>query len=382
MPPVVVSGSDNNFTFSIVDFGTASPGVQNPNPAFGGSCVAAAENDRAAIGDHNNVRVELWDITNPASPAVLGGFNTQFSGVGVVAIRGSLVAAGERNGFRIQLIDFTNPAAPVSIGVTNTPISGPFTSLAFMAARRVVGASTNGPPSFVDVDFSGATPVAAPHNLANAVASSVDADPVSNRIVVGNQTGSQVILLDTAFAVLATATTQLGGVHSVAISGTLVLAGSGNSFNVARINFAPATPAITPFDPGYASGSKVAIEGTHGACGAIVGAGQTPVRIFDLMPTPPIQLGTANPGIQSLGTISFGRVVAVAPSVPNIALSTTTLAFGAVLVGSSGNLNLTITNSGTSALNVTNVQSSSPRYAITPPTAFTIPPSGTRQVPV
>jgi hypothetical protein len=302
MPPTVVAGSQNNFTFGVCDFGLSPPAAHSVDPAFGGNCVVACDGNLVAAGDGLGTQVQLIDISNPAAPTLLGIINTTLSGIGAVAIRGNQVAAGELNGFRIVLIDFTNPTAPSIVGTKNTPVGG-FSSLAFTGTSRVAGAGPNGPPTTVEVNF-GVSPVTAttfdPPGVTGGF--SLDADATANRIVLGNQNGTQVILLNAATkAVISNLTTSLGSVGSVAISGNLVLAGSPNTSNVLRINFGASPPAVTSFNPAYpsgVSGSQVAISGMTGACGAIVGS-STPVKLFNLAPATPSPLGTCDPLVAS-----------------------------------------------------------------------------------
>jgi hypothetical protein len=386
MPPIVVAASQNNFTFGVCDFGSSPPTVQAVDPAFGGNCVTACDGNLVAAGDGLGSQVQLVDITNPGAPVLRGIINTFLSGIGAIAINGNLVAAAELNGFRIVLIDFTVPATPTIVVTVNTPVAG-FGSLAFTAARTVVGAGPTGPPTAVEVNFS-SSPASvvtfAPPGFAGGF--SLDADAAAGRIVLGNLNGTQVFLLNAATkAVISTVNTSLASVSSVAISGSLVLAGSGNSANVLLINFSTSPPTVTTFNPGYASGasgSQVAISASTGACGAIVGGGVTPVKLFNLAVTPPALLGTCNPGVQSVGSLSIGQLGGPPPA-PVIAVTPTSLTFAATRVGTtSAPQPVTISNTGTQPLNVTGLASGNARFSATPAAPFTIAPGGSRVVSV
>ena len=372
MPPIIVAGSQNSFNIGVCDFGPTPPtATPFDPPAVFGNCVIAVQGTIAVVGDFSGGRVQLVDITTPTAPVALGFVNTVLNGVGAVAISGTQVAAGESNGFRCQLIDISNTAAPALVGTpVNTPLGG-FSSLAFRAANIVVGGGPNGPPTCVEVNFASATSSSIVINgLTGGAAVAVDIP--TNRIVVGDTLGTNTnvfFLNGTTKAVLATANTTLNGVGSVAISGSLVLAGSANAFAVARINFGVTPPAILPLNIGSGSGSIVALSGTTGAAGAIVGGATTPISLLDL--STGIVVGpTVNPTVNSVRSLAFGllpvaavaRIAAIAPI------------FALTRVGQSAQANLTVSNTGTAPLIVTAITSSSASFAVGGPTSFTIAP--------
>lgn len=374
MPPVVVAASANNFNFGVCDFGPAPPVATPVNPTFPGNCVVACAGSIAIAGDFSGTQVQLFDLANPAAPVALGGaVLTGFGGIGAVAIRGTLAAAGERNGFRVALIDISNPSAPSVVRTTTTGLGG-FSSLAFVGTRVVVGGGANGPPTGVRVDFNPATPTVSALTPGFIGGMAVDADAGFGRIVAGNMNGSQVALMDASGAVLTTVNVGFLGVTSVAISGLLAVAAGANSFTFERINFGVSPPARSTINPGYGSGSVVALSGTTCACGAIVGGGTTPVKLVNLAPATPAVGQGVNPGVASIASLAFGILVGTPPS-PVVALMPSDLAFGTVRVGQTKQETLTIRNMGTAALNVSNIQTSSARFTFSPSPPLTIQPN-------
>jgi hypothetical protein len=304
MALVVVAGSENSVTFAVIDFtNPASPTVTSVNPGFGAGCRVALDGNNVAVGSVLGGEVRLVNVAHPAAPVQRPTVTTTLAGVGAVAVLGSLVAAGEQNGTRVVLIDYSNPASPV-IKATATTTQGGFSSLAFRTPTVVVG---SGPNDFngVQVDFSNSTnPVVSTFPVAFAGSPSLDADATTDTIVIGDTGGVNVKLLDGATkAVLGTANSGLSSV-TVALSGQTVLAASPNSVNAARIDFSiPGSPTVSAFNPGLAGGSTTAIDGGHGACGAILGS---EVKLIDLTATPPAVVGTANAGIPSIATLDLG----------------------------------------------------------------------------
>lgn len=377
MTSVIVAGSTNNFTFAVIDFTTpGSPSVVQVNPGYGGGSTVAINGSNAVAGNINGGQVRLVDVSNPAAPVLKGMINTTLLGISAIAIRGTRVAVGEQNGGHIALLDFSAPMSPTLVANKLTG-SGAFSSLAFIADSIVVA---SGPNDFTatQVDFTNlASPVVTTFNPALAGSPSLDADAAANHIAVGDTSGVNVKLIDgTSKAALGTATTTINSVASVAVAGSLVLAGGPNSFNVARINFAGG-PAVTSFSPGYSSGSVVAIDGTFGVCGQIVSAGVTHVNLVDLTPTPPAILGSVNSGIDSIVTLAMSSFTSGPPPTPAVTYSPLSLAFGAVRVGTtSAPLSLTLHNVGGAALSITNIQSSSPFFTFSPAGPLTIAPAG------
>src|SRR5215471_9413442 len=124
MMDVVVAGSNNDFSFAVVDFTNPnSPTNTLVNPGFGGGCMVDSSGTLAAVGNFNGSQVVLCDISNPASPVVKGSVNSGLSGIGAISIDGTRVLAGEHAGLRAVLIDASDPANPTIISTHNTGIS-------------------------------------------------------------------------------------------------------------------------------------------------------------------------------------------------------------------------------------------------------------------
>jgi hypothetical protein len=374
MPPVVVAGSLNAFQFAICDLG-ASPSHVLVDPAFGGNCVVAVDGTNGVAGDFTGDRLQLFDLSNPASPQPLGMIQLPFLGIGAIAILGSRVAAGHSSGGQLSLVDFTNPASPV-VNTMNTGFPG-FRSLAFVSSSVVVGGGLNAPPAIVRVDFTTTTKTNPNPNFVGAA--TVAAESTAGRIAVGNRMAGQVVIMDAAGSVLRTDTIGSlgGGTQYIGIAGTRVLAGGDNSPNVVRLEYPSGfagAPTTTAFNPGGTSGKSVAIRGATGACGNVVGAVPTTVRIVDLAPTPPVVGPSTGPSIGSVQSLGLG-ILAPPPAIPSIDVAPLSLAFGPVRVNTAAKQTIRIKNVGSAALTVSALQSSNPaRFSVSLSAPFTIPP--------
>jgi von Willebrand factor type A domain/Abnormal spindle-like microcephaly-assoc'd, ASPM-SPD-2-Hydin len=367
MPRVAVAGSDNSFSFAVIDFtNPASPIITSVNPGFGGNCRVTLDGPRCFVGNGLGGEVRLVDVTNPAAPVQRGIVNTALSGIGALAVQGSLVAVGEWvNNFqaRVALLDFSNPAAPAVLKVVPTPLTSlptpsgqpnpnppAITSIAFTGTNHVVAAGSSD-PEIVKIDFS---------NLANPVVttflsgfSAVAMDADLTHVVAGDQTGAQVKLFDAATnAVLAgPAGTTLGGVTSLALAFPLALAGSANDLRAVRVAFSGTSATMTAFTPSAGGGFTTAVEGTLGACGTISGFN---VVLVDLAPATPAVLGVANSGLGSIGTLSLKTFTV--PAGPALSITPASLSFGTVRVGTASTpLPLGFQNTGGGILSVLNL---------------------------
>jgi len=81
----------------------------------------------AVVGTHAYVTVgglglQVIDVTNPASPVIVGGVNTRGYAQGVAVVGScAYVAEGDHG---LQVIDVTNPASPAIVGGVDTPGEG------------------------------------------------------------------------------------------------------------------------------------------------------------------------------------------------------------------------------------------------------------------
>ncbi len=384
MPTVVVAGSEITFQFAVIDFTLpATATVQTPNPGFGSGCRVAIDDNHVAVGSVLAGDVALYDVMNPATPQKLGSVNTQLSGIGALAISGNRIAVGEWiNSFqaRVKLIDISNPASMVVIGTAPTPLastSSPPNGTAAIASvvflsNSVVAVSGASDPEIVVVDFTNPSAPVVTSFLSGFSAPTIDADSSANRITAGDSTSANgpVKLINAAtHATLATANTGLGGVTSIALATPLVLAGSTNSFGAVRVNFAGSTPVVTSFTTSLGGGATTAIKGTLGACGDTNGAA---VKLFNLAVTPPSTLGSITTLVSVVSTLGISVFTP-----PTFSVTPTGLTFGAVRVSTTKAMSLSIANTGTLPLNLSNIQSSSARFTFSPAGPVTVAPGGT-----
>jgi hypothetical protein len=376
MPKVIVAGSENDTSFAVIDFTNPNaPTVVKVNPGFGAGCRVNIDGSSAAVGSVLTGDVRLVDVTNPAAPVLQGNINTMLAGIGAINIRGTRVAVGEFvNTFqaRVKLIDFSNPNSPVILGTAPTPIVSVNTgdtlaaisSIAFLN-DNVVYVSSPASSSAFKVDFTNPnSPVVTMFSPGFAGGVALDVDAAAGRLAAGDVNGSFVKFFDAnAQALINTANTTLGGVFSVSLKNPLVLAAGSNDINSIRVDFSGA-PKVSSFNPNLGGGSTPAIEGTVGACGAILGS---QVALIDLTPTPPTVLGTADAKIASISTLAISTFTP-----PTVTVTPGALAFSAVKVGTTKTLPVVIKNTGTQTLRVTGLASSNARYTFSPAGPFTL----------
>ena len=104
------------------------------------AATAAAAGEGPAIGN-----IQLWDVTDPASPATLGPAIAASGEVSSLAFSpdGRTLASGSDGTYNgpgagtIQLWDVTDPARPAALGQSSTDAQG-FNSLAFSPRGHVL----------------------------------------------------------------------------------------------------------------------------------------------------------------------------------------------------------------------------------------------------
>ena len=376
MPRVIVAGSDNSISFAVIDFtDPVNPAESLVNPGFGAGCRVVLHVDRCFAGSALTGLVREIDVTDPANPAQRGTINTQLAGIGALAVQGNLVAVGEWvNSYkaRVALLDFTNPDSPIQIAVAATPLTSvpsatdpnppAISSIAFTGPSRVVTAGP-GNPEIVKIDFTNLSAPAVTTFLSGFNAVTMDAD--TTYICVGDPTGFQTELLDanSGAVIVSPFATTIGGISSLGLAFPIALLGSTNAPQAARVTFTGSSGTVTLFTPSPGGGFTTGIDKTLGACGEINGSA---VTLVDLSPAAPSVLGNKNSGLPSIATIGLQTFT------PSATWTPATLNFGAVAVGTTDAKTLSITNSGTIALNVTKITSSSPRFPVTP-AAMTVP---------
>jgi hypothetical protein len=380
MPRVVVAGSENDTSFAVIDFTTpGSPAVVRVNPGFAAGCRVAINGTSAAVGSVLSGEVRLVDVTTPAAPIQQGSINTMLSGIGAIAVRGTRVAVGEFiNSFqaRAKLIDYSNSLSPSVIGTAPTPLTSvsgggtqtlaAISSIAFLSDNVVF---VSGPALFqiYQIDFTNpGAPVVTMFTPVLSGGISLDVDAAASRLAAGDNNSTVLKLFNaTSKALIGQANTTLGGVLSVAVKSPLVLAGGPNDIQAVRVDFSGA-PTVAAFNPGLGGGCTTAIEGTIGACGAILG---THVALINLVPSPPAILGSADAGIASISTLAISTFTPA-----TIGVNPGALNYGAVRVNTSATLNLTLSNTGTLPLTISNIASSNPRFTFLPAGPLTIAP--------
>jgi len=379
-------------------------------------CPMAAVAQLAVAGQENGPKVAVIDISNPASPTVVGSVTTSLVGIESLAVdpAGSRVVAGEKNGCRVAIIDISNPAVPVQTGTYCTTFAG-ISSVAVTGNKAVVGQQFG--PGVALLDISGASPtLLGSQNTVLTGISSVAAS--GTRALAGEENGNRLVVLDisgaTPTVVGSSLNTTLVGISSVAASGTRGVAGQLFGPGVAAVNIG-GTPSLGGKVNTVLVGiSSIALSGTRGLAGEENGSR---VVVFDVsnISSPTVvgsALLTSFPGISSVaasgnlgvagqkfgpgiriinnltGTptlagsvnVPFIGVSSVAatsyvPPTPPAAVVASSLSFGNVTVGTSSSLPLTFQNNGGQTLIVSGITSSSPRF-IPSPTSLNVPPGG------
>lgn len=124
---VTVSGSENDNRFLVTDFSISPPTPVFITPPFMGGCLVDAEETLAAVGNYQGNTIALYDLTNPASPALISTYDLSllpggFGGIGALSLNGKYVLVGEAAGPTIVLLDISQPpssAAAVASTITN-----------------------------------------------------------------------------------------------------------------------------------------------------------------------------------------------------------------------------------------------------------------------
>ena len=382
---VIISGSNNAFDFAVTDFTAPnSPTNVTTNPGLGGGCMVDASGTLAAVGNFNGSQVTVFDISNPAIPVAGGSVGTLLSGIGAISVDAKRVLIGELNSGRAVLIDASNPANPTVISTHNTTLGG--ISAIALSGGKAVAAGPND-LAFVVIDYSNpATPTHARFNGGtNGVFfnGSMTADIDGSRAAVADAGSGDVHFFDVSGATpnrLGVKTTTQAGVTSVSISGTTVAAASSNNIAISLVSFAnPANPTETDLGAtGLNGGATVKLAGNRLAAGDVLG---TEVALFAVAGTVATPLGVkANTTLPSIATIAFSTFVGQAPA-PKVAANPTSLAFGAVHVGTPSTLPLDIKNNGNATLHVSALHSTTAQY-VANTAAFTVAAGGSHTLQV
>ncbi len=380
MTRVVVAGSQLSSKFAVIDFTNPNnPTVVKTDAGWQGGAQVTLDGSNLFVGNLLTGEVQLYDVSNPATPTPMGSITTTLNGIGAIAAKGNLVTVGEwqsLSGALVDLIDFSTPSNPNIIGQAITPITttpttsgtnpnpGAITSIAFLS-NNVVVAAGNGHYNVVVVDFTNPnSPAVNEFNpYLQGAGPQIDADSKANQIVAGDSGQSGIIELfdgTSPYNKIGTANTSLTAITSIALSQGLTIAGS--SFDLGQavlVDFTQNPATKTPITTIFGGASTVAIDGTTGACGDVNGS---TVQLFDLTQSPPAPLGSIDSQVQSIGTLYTKSFTAPVPQTPKISVSPTALAFGNVRVGSPSQLVLKIQNTGNAQLKVTAIKSSDPHF--------------------
>ncbi|WP_291989730.1 choice-of-anchor D domain-containing protein, partial [Luteitalea sp.] len=371
---IAVVASQNAFQFAVIDFtNSAAVTVTPTNPGFGGSCVVDSDGELVAVGNANGDNVALYSISDPAKPALLGAIKTGLVGIGCISIDGKRVLAGEANGLRATFIDFSTPSAPKLVSTLNVGISS-LGSVALSGSRAVAAGPNN--PTISIINYSSpATPSFI--SFDPLIGGPLVADLDGTRAVVGDQTGSNVTLIDIAGPlILGTANTTLAGITGVSLSGSFVAVGSTNDTNAALVNFAtPGSPTVKTFNPAVGGGASVFVAGAELLAGGVF---TTTVKLFSLSAATPTLIATANSGLLSIASIALAEFTPVVPppppAKPNIVVTPALLAFGSVAVCLSETRQINIRNVGNGNLSITGITATGP-YTVTPSGPATVLPN-------
>jgi hypothetical protein len=380
MVDVVVAGSNNEFDFAVVDFtNPASPTKVLVTPPFQGGCMVDISGSLAAVGNFNGGEVEVFDVSNPASPVHKGGVSTVLGGIGSISIDGNRVLVGELNGLRAILIDASNPSSPSIVSTHNTGISS-ITSIAISGTKGVAAGPND--LAFSVINYSNPTTPTHVKFLSNTngvfFGGPMQADLDGARAALADGGGGEVHFFDVSGANpvrLGLQTTIQAGVFSLSISGTTVAAASTNNVDISLVSFTnPNSPTEGDLSNTQLNGGAVIkLAGNRLAAGDVLGFD---VALFSVSGTTLTFLGKINTTLGSIGTIGFSSFTAPAPQA-QIAVDFNPLAFGTVLGSGNKTLPIKISNNGNATLNVTNLQiAPSSHYSFTPTGNFNISSGG------
>jgi len=381
---IVVAGSNNDPSFAVVDFtNPGSPTNVLVNPGFGGGCMVDASGTLVAIADFNGSTVAICDISNPASPAIKGSVNTGLSGIGAISIDGTHVLVGELSGLRAVLIDASNPSNPTVLSTHNTGISS-ISSVGLSGNKGVAAGPNDG--AFALIDYT--NPSSPTHTTFNSGGGVIFAGPLnvdvdSGRAAVGDNGSGNLFFFDVTggtAAHLGTQTTVQTGIFSVSVSGSSVAAASSNNVPISLVSFTnPSSPTEGDINnTGLNGGANVKLKGNRLAAGDILGF---EVALFSVSGTTATPLGKANTTLGSIAAVGFTSFAAP-PPVAHIQATPTSLAFGAVHVGTGKTLPVSLKNTGNASLSISNLHATAPQYVPNPSGSFSVAPGTSRTVNV
>ncbi len=369
MSDIIVAGGNNDPVFAVIDFtNPASPTKVDANPSFSGSCMVDSSGKLVAAANFLGGQVDIFDISAPAAPVLKGTVVTTLGGIGAVSFDGSRILIGELNGQRLVLIDASNPAAPTVISTFTSAIAS--ISAVSLKGNLAVASGPND-PIFVVLNYTNpASPTQVkfvPGTGGVFFGGSVTCDLDGTRAAVADLSGGNVVLFSVAGGsptLLGQATTTQPGVTSISLSGTTVAVSSTNGFNFTLIDFSnPASPTQHDANANLGGGCVVKLSGGTLIAGAVNGL---QARLFSVAGTTATSLGVDNANIASIASLGFSSFVPVNPA-PVLLVDTTPHSFGTVHVGqASAPFTVSLKNTGTAALHVTQVKTSAAPFVVAP----------------
>lgn len=265
---VVVVGGGTSGQFEVLDFSNPpNAGVAaTVSAGFSGSAVVGCSGSTVAVGELGGTAVLLYDVTNPASPTLVGGLAATFGAIGALKYSGNNVLVEGAHG--LILIDASNPSSPRIASTVGTPTA--VDSIA-LSGSHAVAATTNG-TSIEFLDFtSPSQPTVLPFmpnfpgNFTVAISGDVVAVGAPNVQVIqlvdfGTPSGPPPLPLIPV---------NLSSIVSLAMSNSFIVINGKNNGDLARYNGPPdpSIGSINPFPGGFtdlqfnASGTKLFTAG-------------------------------------------------------------------------------------------------------------------------
>jgi hypothetical protein len=344
------------------------------------NCAADCFGTFAAVGNYYAGQVNLYDITDPANPTMPGpAVETTLVGVGAISCDGTNVLAGEIDGSRVVLIDASDLASPKIVSTFTTKIES-ISSLSLKGSLAVVC----GPNQLFFVVLDYATPTS-PTQVAFTPGSDgihfdgpMTCDLDGTLAAFGDDTtDGKIYLFDVSGgspSFVAEYVSDQPGITSVSVSGNLVAAASAQGGNVTIADFSdPANPTGADSPGNVGLGVTVKLAKTFVVAGAIDG---TQVDLLGLSGLSASLLGsqpTSVGPVTTIGYTSFDPQIEVTPSdLAFGAVRVETTATGVVVVSNTGNAPLTITGLTLTTTAGYTVSPSAPPPAIAPGGSVTL----------
>jgi len=192
--------------------------VDTPDYALG----VAVSGTHAYVGDESS-GLQVIDITNPASPVIVGSVDTPDYALGVAVSGTHAYVADGSSG--LQVIDVTNPASPQIVGSVDTP-------------DYALGVAVSGTHAYVGDESSGLQVIDITNPSSPVIVGSVDTPDYAYGVAVSGThayvtdllTGLQVIdITNPASPQIVGSVDTPGEAYGVAVSGTHAYMADGNS---------------------------------------------------------------------------------------------------------------------------------------------------------